>query len=200
MVSSKFYVKAVKPLLDIVFAFSLFILLFLPLVLVSVFVFIDIGKSPVFTQVRVGKNEQRFKIYKLRTMKQDENEQTMTGLGKLLRSTSIDELPQIINIIKGEMSFIGPRPLLVEYLPFYNNEEKKRHWVKPGITGWAQVNGRNDIEWEKRMILDIYYADNISFLLDLRIVFLTVYQLMKRDKTPYKKGSAIKFSEYASKR
>ena len=117
-----------------------------------------------------------------------------------MRSISVDELPQLLNVIKGDMSFVGPRPLLIEYLDFYNTEEKKRHEVLPGITGWAQVNGRNAIDWEKRMSLDIEYVDNISFGWDIKILGKTIMALLRRDMTSYQKGKTIKFSDYASKR
>jgi undecaprenyl phosphate N,N'-diacetylbacillosamine 1-phosphate transferase len=109
------------------------------------------------------------------------DEQRLHGLGKFIRSLSLDELPQLINVLKGEMSFIGPRPLLNEYLPLYNEEQKRRHDVTPGITGWAQVNGRNEIPWKKKFEYDLFYVDNISFLLDMKIIWLTIQKIIKRE-------------------
>lgn len=200
MVSSKIYVRLIKPFFDVIVAIIIAIVFSPFLLLVSLIILIDSKRFPVFSQMRIGLNEREFKLYKFRTMNIDYDENSMSRLGKALRSTSIDELPQLLNIIKGEMSFIGPRPLLLEYLPFYNEEEKNRHNVKPGITGWAQVNGRNEIEWGIRMKKDIYYVGEVSFLIDLRILFLTFLLLLKRDKAPYGNTQTIKFSEYASKR
>ncbi|WP_462248558.1 sugar transferase [Ekhidna sp.] len=200
MVRGKIYVGAIKPFFDILLAVFLTLLL-VPLVLfLFLIVFIDLRRSPLFTQIRVGKDEKLFTLYKLRSMGMDGDEKTVSTIGKLLRATSLDEVPQIINVLKGDMSFIGPRPLLPEYLPYYNKDEVKRHYVKPGITGWAQVQGRNDIDWGLRMLKDVFYVDNISIGLDLKILLLTFRELLKGDKTPYKSDPTIKFSDYASKR
>jgi lipopolysaccharide/colanic/teichoic acid biosynthesis glycosyltransferase len=115
----------------------------------------------------------------------------LTGFGLFLRKTSLDELPQLLNVLKGDLSFIGPRPLLVEYLPFYNSFQKRRHDVKPGITGWAQVNGRNAITWEDKFRLDIYYVDNVSFMLDLKILFKTIIRVVKRSDINNEKGETM---------
>ncbi|MEP1033116.1 sugar transferase [Ekhidna sp.] len=200
MVRGKFYVRWIKPFCDIIVALIGVIVLLPVLVVVALIVFFDTRRFPIFTQMRVGKNEQTFNLYKFRTMSLDNAEQTTTQFGKFLRSVSIDELPQLINVIKGEMSLVGPRPLLTEYLPYYNKVEKRRHEVKPGITGWAQVNGRNEIDWGKRMEMDVFYTNQISLALDLKILALTTFLIMRRDKTAYKKGGTIKFSDYASKR
>lgn len=181
------YKNFFKRLIDITVSFLGLLVLFpLFILLVIMLFFINNGK-PFFFQERPGKNEKIFKIIKFKTMndKKDKeggllpNEQRITGVGNFLRKTSIDELPQIINIIKGDMAIVGPRPLTIRYLDLYNSEQKKRHLVKPGITGWAQVNGRNNISWTKKFELDVWYTDNISFLLDLRIIYLTVIKVIK---------------------
>jgi lipopolysaccharide/colanic/teichoic acid biosynthesis glycosyltransferase len=138
--------------------------------------------NPFFLQKRPGKDEKIFKIIKFKTMndKKDaagdllSDAQRLTKIGKLVRKTSIDELPQLINVLKGDMSLIGPRPLLPQYLPLYNKKQKKRHLVKPGITGWAQVNGRNTISWTEKFNLDVWYVENYHFIIDVKIIFLTV--------------------------
>jgi len=142
-----------------------------------------------FVQPRVGKNDQIFKLVKFISMTDLRNAegkllpdaQRLTRFGKWLRSTSLDEIPQLFNVLKGDMSLIGPRPLLVQYLPLYNNKQKKRHWVKPGITGWAQVNGRNAISWEKKFELDVWYVQHLSFLLDVKIVIMTIRKIIIKD-------------------
>jgi len=183
------YNNVLKPLIDFFAALMLLVLLS-PVLLVSiVFIYIKMGRPVFFRQDRPGLNEKIFSIYKFRTMSNEKDaqgnllpdEKRLHGFGKILRSLSIDELPQLINVLKGEMSFIGPRPLLVEYLPLYNEQQKKRHSVKPGITGWAQVNGRNGISWEKKFELDTFYADNISLALDIKIAYLTLVKVIKKE-------------------
>ena len=145
--------------------------------------------TPFFIQSRPGKNEKVFNLLKFKTMRDayDENGKSLpdkdriTPVGAWVRKLSLDELPQLINVIKGDMSLIGPRPLLIKYLPLYNNEQKRRHDVKPGITGWAQVNGRNSIDWNKKFELDVWYVDNISAILDLKILYLTIVKVFKRE-------------------
>lgn len=147
-----------------------------------------LGKPVLFKQTRPGQYGEPFKIYKFRTMsdERDENgellpdEQRMTPVGTFIRKSSIDELPQLINVLKGDISLVGPRPLLMEYLPLYNEEQKKRHNVKPGITGWAQVNGRNAITWDEKFKLDVWYAENQSFKLDMYIIYKTVINILQR--------------------
>lgn len=141
-----------------------------------------------FTQTRPGKNGKLFKVIKFKTMTDERDkdgvllpdDKRITKIGKFIRSTSIDELPQIINVLKGDMSLIGPRPLLVEYLPLYSKEQARRHEVRPGMTGWAQVNGRNAITWQQKFELDVWYVDNISLFLDIKILFLTIKKVLVR--------------------
>ncbi len=148
-----------------------------------------LGRPVIFRQERPGYKGKVFRLYKFRTMtdERDENgqllpdEKRLTAFGKKLRSTSLDELPEFFNILKGDMSFVGPRPLLVQYLPLYNKEQARRHDVLPGLTGWAQVNGRNAISWEEKFKLDVEYVDRISFLFDLKIIFMTIGSVLKRE-------------------
>lgn len=177
-----------KSLFDRLFALIL-ILFFLPVfVIVSLLVLFNMGRPILFKQKRPGLHGKIFEIYKFRTMtnERDENgellpdEKRLIGVGKIIRSLSLDELPQLFNVLKGDMSFVGPRPLLIEYLPLYNERQMKRHNVKPGITGWAQVNGRNAITWEEKFEYDVWYVENQSFLLDLRILWMTLLKVLKR--------------------
>lgn len=165
------------------------ILLFMPiLTVVSLLILVKMGRPILFRQQRPGLHATVFGIFKFRTMTDDrdengnllEDQQRLKGLGKFIRSASLDELPQLFNVLKGEMSFVGPRPLLIEYLELYNANQKKRHDVKPGITGWAQVNGRNTISWEEKFDYDVWYVDNQSFLLDMKILWLTFLKVVKR--------------------
>ena len=178
-----------KELFDRLLALIL-IVFFLPVyIVVGLVIFFRMGRPILFKQKRPGYKEKIFEIYKFRTMtdEKDENgnllqdEQRLVGIGKFIRSTSLDEVPQLVNVLKGEMSFVGPRPLLVEYLELYNDEQKRRHDVKPGITGWAQVNGRNAISWEEKFKYDVWYVDNQSFLLDMKILFMTFLKVIKRN-------------------
>ena len=155
----------------------------------ALIVFIFMGSPVFFTQTRPGLHGRPFRIFKFRTMKDSRDEsgtllpdaQRLTLSGQLIRSFSLDELPQLFNVLKGDLSFVGPRPLLMEYLPLYNEEQMRRHEVKPGITGWTQVNGRNAISWEEKFKLDLWYVDHRSFLLDLKILCLTVRQVLRRE-------------------
>ncbi|EAH7181777.1 undecaprenyl phosphate N,N'-diacetylbacillosamine 1-phosphate transferase [Campylobacter coli] len=181
------YEKWIKRIFDFVLALFLLVL-FLPLILITALLLKITQGSVIFTQNRPGLNEKIFKIYKFKTMSDERDEKgellsdelRLKAFGKIVRSLSLDELLQLFNVLKGDMSFVGPRPLLVEYLPLYNEEQKLRHKVRPGITGWAQVNGRNAISWQKKFELDVYYVKNISFLLDLKIMFLTALKVLKR--------------------
>ncbi len=161
-----------------------------PVILIAIVLRLVHGKSGVFfTQQRPGKNEVIFKLVKFKTMydKRDldgnflPDGERMTRIGKFIRKTSLDELPQLWNVLKGDMSLVGPRPLLVEYLPLYNEHQKRRHEVKPGITGWAQVNGRNTISWQEKFDLDVWYVDHCSFGLDMKILWLTILKVFKRE-------------------
>ncbi|MCQ9300145.1 sugar transferase [Staphylococcus hyicus] len=161
----------------------------LPLfIFTSVLIRIFIGKGVLFKQVRPGKNGYPFKLYKFRTMTNSKTADgellpdhlRMTKLGSIIRSSSIDELPQLVNVIKGDLSLVGPRPLLMEYLPLYNEEQRKRHDVKPGITGWAQINGRNTISWDQKFKLDVWYVENQSFKLDLYILYKTFQKVIQK--------------------
>lgn len=151
--------------------------------------FANKGAGAFFLQERIGKNERPFKIYKFKSMTDERSAdgkllpdaQRLTKVGKFVRSTSIDELPQLINVLKGDMALIGPRPLPPSYLPYYNNIEARRHEVRPGISGWAQVNGRKNITWDKKLECDVYYVNHMSLLLDIKIIFLTVYKVFKRE-------------------
>ncbi|EFS3142574.1 undecaprenyl phosphate N,N'-diacetylbacillosamine 1-phosphate transferase [Campylobacter coli] len=181
------YEKWIKRIFD--FVLALFLLVFFsPLILITALLLKITQGSVIFTQNRPGLNEKIFKIYKFKTMSDERDEKgellsdelRLKAFGKIVRGLSLDELLQLFNVLKGDMSFVGPRPLLVEYLPLYNEEQKLRHKVRPGITGWAQVNGRNAISWQKKFELDVYYVKNISFLLDLKIMFLTALKVLKR--------------------
>jgi len=164
--------------------------LFLPLlIIVSVLVLVVLGRPVFFSQVRPGQNTKPFKMVKFRTMLDARNSsgamlsdsERLTKFGRFLRSTSLDELPELWNVLKGDMSLVGPRPLLMEYLPLYSSEQARRHEVRPGITGWAQVNGRNALSWEEKFKLDIWYVDNRSFWLDMEILFMTVKKVVVRE-------------------
>lgn len=200
MRKSKTYVKLIKPFCDRLMAAVLLVLLSPILLLLALTLAVHFSRNPIFIHKRVGKDERIFRLFKFRSMKVDFDEKSISGLGKFIRSISADELPQLMNILMGQMSFVGPRPLLVEYLPYYNKVEKRRHELLPGITGWAQINGRNAISWNKRLGLDIEYVNHVSFILDVKIIARTCWALMRRDMTPYKNKKTIKFSEYASKR
>lgn len=182
------YKKFIKRLFDIVLSLMAIIVLSPLLIILFVLVKIKLGSPVIFTQKRPGKDEKIFKLYKFRSMtdKKDASgdllpdDQRLTSFGRKLRSTSLDELPELFNILKGDMSIVGPRPLLVEYLPYYKDEERKRHNISPGLTGWAQINGRNASSWEEKFEKDIYYVNNLSFLLDLKIIILTVFKVFKK--------------------
>ncbi len=177
-----------KEIFDKVLALCLIILLLPIFLFVSMLIYLKMGRPILFKQKRPGKDKKIFAIYKFRTMTNEKDadgnllpdKQRLLGIGKFIRSTSLDELPQLFNVLKGEMSFVGPRPLLREYLELYNDEQKRRHDVKPGITGWAQVNGRNAISWEQKFEYDVWYVDHQSFLLDMKILWMTFVKVVKR--------------------
>lgn len=179
----------IKRTFDIVAAIGGLIVFSPIIIVVAILVRVNLGSPILFIQDRVGKNNKIFKMMKFRTMKDGVDKygnllpdgERLTNFGKILRSTSLDELPELINILKGDMSLIGPRPLLVEYLPLYNEEQKRRHDVLPGLTGWAQINGRNSISWGEKFKLDVYYVNNWSMWLDIKIFLLTFSKLFKRN-------------------
>lgn len=178
-----------KPLIDKAFAFTL-ILISLPITLVvSILLYFYNNGKPFFFQQRPGLNGQIFRIWKFKTMndKRDTegnllpDSQRLTPVGAFVRKTSLDELPQLLNVLKGEMALVGPRPLLVEYLPLYSHRQNRRHEVKPGITGWAQVNGRNTISWQEKFEYDVWYVENLSLVLDIKIMWMTVLKVFKSE-------------------
>lgn len=176
------YEKFFKRVLDLLCAIMAIVVFGWLYIIIAVLVKIKLGSPVLFSQERPGKNEKIFKLYKFRTMTDEKNkkgellpdEQRLPWFGKLLRSTSLDELPEVFNIIKGDMSIIGPRPLLVEYIPLYNAEQHRRHEVRPGLSGYAQVNGRNSISWQEKFSMDVKYVDNITFIGDVKIILCTV--------------------------
>ena len=183
---------------------KLLIILFSPLIVIitlfiSVMVWFLIGSSVLYKQQRPGLNGNPFHFYKFRTMTDEKydngrllsDKDRLTSFGKFLRKTSLDELPSFWNVLKGDMSLVGPRPLLMEYLPLYSKEQMRRHEVKPGITGWAQINGRNAISWEEKFELDIWYVKNQSFRLDLRILLLTIWKVLKREGITHGSGETM---------
>ena len=188
------YIK-IKSILDFLFALLLFLALSPLLLFIYIVVYLKLGNPVFFIQERPGLNNKIFKLIKFRTMlnKYDQenvllpDNERLTSLGKFLRASSLDELPSIVNVLKGEMSFVGPRPLLVEYLKFYNEEQLKRHMVKPGITGLAQVNGRNTIDWEKKFKYDIAYIKKISFFTDIYILLKTIFKVFLFKSISYSK-------------
>lgn len=181
--------KYIKRILDIISSLLAIIILSPLLGVLTVIGAFEMKGNPFFTQERPGKDEKIFKLVKFRTMTnaKDENgellsdAERLTKYGKFLRNTSLDELPELFNILKGDMSVIGPRPLLVQYLPYYTEEERHRHDVRPGLTGWAQVNGRNNITWEEKFAWDVKYVNEMNLILDIKILFQTVFNVLKRD-------------------
>ena len=183
------YAKCFKRVFDFVLSLGAIIVLSPILLVLTVVGAVAMGGNPFFTQERPGKREKIFKLVKFRTMnnKKDKHgkllpdDKRLTAYGRWLRSTSLDELPELFNILNGDMSIVGPRPLLVEYLPYYRKNERRRHLVRPGLTGWAQVNGRNAIgSWEERFRYDIEYVDNISLAMDIKVIMMTVLKVVKR--------------------
>ena len=183
------YAKYIKRMLDLILSLMVLIILIPLMSIIYILVKIKLGSPVIFKQQRPGKNEKIFTLYKFRTMtdKKDENgnllpdSERLTKFGKLLRSTSLDELPELINIIKGDMAIVGPRPLLVKYLPYYTEEEKHRHDVRPGLTGLAQICGRNNLDWNERFEMDLKYVNSISFKEDLIIIFKTISSVLKHN-------------------
>lgn len=183
------YKDVIKPFLDVSCSLVMLVILSPLFLLIMLLLYIFNQKNVFFFQERPGKNERVFRIIKFKTMTDQRDSsgqllpdaQRLTNMGRFIRKTSLDELPQLINVLKGDMSFIGPRPLLVSYLPLYNQEQKKRHLIKPGITGWAQVNGRNALDWPEKFVLDVYYVNHISFALDMKILMMTVKKVIKSE-------------------
>lgn len=183
------YKKFFKRLIDILCALATLIVFSWLYLIVAILVRINLGSPVLFKQPRPGKDCKIFKLYKFRTMTDEKDENgkllpddvRLTKFGKFLRSTSLDELPEAINILKGDMSVVGPRPLLCEYVPLYNKEQIRRQSVRPGLTGYAQVNGRNSVSWQDRFVMDVKYVDNISFVWDVKIILQTVWKALKRD-------------------
>ena len=184
------YCKYLKHLLDFTIVLCVLVVIWPILLVIIIWLhFANKGAGVFFTQERPGKNGKIFNVLKFKSMTDERDKdgkllpdnQRLTRIGRFIRSTSIDELPQLFNVIKGDMSLIGPRPLVTIYLPYYNEKEKHRHDIRPGITGWAQVNGRKSITWEQKLAYDIDYVNNMSFWLDVKIFFLTVYKVFKRE-------------------
>ncbi len=179
----------VKRLFDLILGLILFFIFSPVMIVVSLIIWIKMGSPVIFKQLRPGFMGSPFYLYKFRTMIAEKgpdgeilsDDERLTSLGKVLRRYSLDELPQLLNVIKGELSFVGPRPLLMEYLELYSKEQARRHDVKPGITGWAQVNGRNALTWEDKFKLDLWYIDNKSFWLDLKILGMTLFRVLKAE-------------------
>jgi len=190
------YLNYIKRMLDIVISLIAIIILSPIMLIVSLLVKTNLGSPVIFTQERAGYHGKVFKLYKFRSMTNavDENgmllpnKQRLTKFGKLLRSTSMDELPELFNILKGDMSIIGPRPLLTEYLTRYNEEQKKRHNVRPGLTSLTAVNGRATLSWEDRLAMDVWYVNNVNFLLDCKIILKTVSTVIKRENISSNRG------------
>ncbi len=202
------YNKFFKRLFDIIFSLIAIIILLPAYLIISILVLIFMGWPIIFKQPRPGKDEKIFNIYKFRTMtnQKDENgnllpeTQRVTKFGLFLRKTSLDELPEMFCILCGKMSFVGPRPLVVKYLPYYTEEEHHRHDVRPGLTGWAQINGRNTANWDDRLALDVEYVKNISLLFDIKILFLTVGKVIKGSDIVLRgTNNSIDFDEYRRK-
>lgn len=185
----KIYQKYFKRPLDIFLSLLVLIVLAIPMIIVAIMVRIKLGSPVIFRQKRPGLNEKIFEMYKFRTMTNDKDEDgnllpdtiRLTKFGRFLRSTSIDELPELFNILKGDMSVIGPRPLLIQYLPLYNQQQKRRHEVRPGLSGLAQVNGRNAISWEDKFNLDVKYIDEVSFVIDIKIMIQTIKKVLIKE-------------------
>lgn len=184
-----FYKKYFKRIIDIAFSLIFLVFFWWLYLLIALLVRLRLGKPVLFQQQRPGKDGKVFSLYKFRTMTEARDAQgnllpdevRLTRFGKFLRATSLDELPEIVMILRGDMSIVGPRPLLVKYLPLYNAHQRRRHEVKPGLTGYAQVNGRNSVSWEEKFDMDVWYVDHISFFLDLKILYQTIIKVLKRD-------------------
>lgn len=204
MVKESIYTKYIKRLLDIILSLIAIVILSPILIIVAIMVRIKLGSPVIFTQIRPGKDEKLFKMYKFRTMTSERDssgnllpdEIRLTPFGKKLRATSLDELPELFNILKGDMSIVGPRPQLVRDMMFMSKEQRMRHTIKPGLTGWAQVNGRNAISWEKKLSLDLEYLEKQSFSIDIKILFLTILSVFKSEGiTANNQATALDYGE-----
>ena len=199
------YKKFFKRLLDFTIVFVVLLIIWPILLIITIWLhFANKGAGAFFTQERIGLNERPFRIIKFKSMTDERDScgellpdaMRLTAVGRFIRSTSIDELPQLINVLKGDMSLIGPRPLPKTYLVYYTEEERLRHTVRPGISGWAQVNGRKSINWGKKLKLDVEYVKNLSFTLDIKIIFLTLYKVVKRDSVGIESSGTISLYDY----
>lgn len=197
------YGSIIKPIADFVAAFVMLLLLSPVFIIICIILGINNGGSPFFFQSRGGKNQKIFYVIKFKTMNDKKDEKgellpddiRLTKVGNFIRKTSLDELPQLINVLKGEMSLVGPRPFMSEYLKIYNDFQKRRHEVRPGITGWAQVNGRNNISWQRKFELDVWYVDNRNILLDIKILFLTLLKIIvPKDVNKEGETTTVKFN------
>jgi len=185
-----------KRILDVFITISGLIVIIPLFIIISLLVLVNLGRPILFSQIRAGKDGKPFKLYKFRTMTNEvdengsllSNELRMNRFGNILRQSSLDEIPEFYCVLKGDMSLVGPRPLLMDYLPIYNDFQKRRHQVKPGITGWAQINGRNALTWNDKFEFDIWYLNNQSFWLDLKIIWLTLYKVFKREGINHKEN------------
>lgn len=193
------YRRFIKRTMDFILSLVAFIVLTPVMLIVAVLVRIKLGSPVIFKQERPGLNEKIFTMYKFRTMTDEKDEggnllpdrERLTRFGKILRSTSLDELPELLNILKGDMSIIGPRPLLVQYLPLYNERQRRRHQVRPGLSGLAQVSGRNAISWEDKFDLDVEYVDNVNFVLDVKILLMTIRKVFHREGIEFVQSKSI---------
>lgn len=199
------YEKYIKRILDFILSLISIIILMPVMIVIYILVRIKLGKPVIFKQERPGRNEEIFTLYKFRTMTEEKDEkgnllpdeQRLTKFGKMLRRTSLDELPELFNILKGDISIVGPRPLAIIYLPYYNEKEKHRHDVRPGLTGLAQVNGRNNLIWEDRFKYDLKYVENVSFINDCKIILKTIMEIFKKEDIVTRgTGKNIDFNVY----
>ncbi|CAN5183483.1 sugar transferase [soil metagenome] len=197
--------QLLKRVFDFIASLIGLIILFPLLMVISLLIIWKLGPPIFFTQIRPGQHAKPFRMIKFRTMTNARdkegnllpNEKRMTVFGSFLRSTSLDELPELINVLKGDMSLVGPRPLLMDYIPYFTPKQNRRHEAKPGITGWSQVNGRNAIDWDRKLELDVWYVENWSFILDLKILWQTIFKVIKRDDINYDKEILMpRFDEY----